>query len=38
MLSSRMRELHPEIKFETLQGTDSAIYLEKIVSAQSKSA
>lgn len=30
LLDSRMRELHPEIKFETLSGTNSQVYLEKI--------
>ncbi|MFK7862651.1 MAG: hypothetical protein AB8B95_00345 [Pseudohongiellaceae bacterium] len=30
LLDARMRELHPDIKFETLSGTDSQIYLERI--------
>ena len=38
MISHRMRELPPEIKFDILEGTDSASYLERIVSAQSESA
>ncbi len=37
LLSHRMRELHPEIKFEVIQGTDSASYLERIVNLQSES-
>jgi hypothetical protein len=29
LLSNRLRELHPEVKFEMLEGTDSASYLER---------
>lgn len=37
LLNSRMQELHPSIKFKPLTGTDSASYLQRIVSQQTGS-
>ncbi len=31
LLNSRLRELHPDIKFEVLFGTNSEVYLERII-------
>lgn len=38
LLNNRMRELHPDIKFEIITGTNSEAYLERIVNAGSNSA
>lgn len=34
LLNTRMRELHPDIKFKFISGTNTAAYLERIVSSQ----
>lgn len=34
LLNIRMRELHPDIKFESISGTDTAAYLERMVKSQ----
>jgi hypothetical protein len=34
LFSNRLRELHPEIKFELMTGTDSVAYLEQVVNSQ----
>lgn len=34
LLNTRMRELHPDIKFESISGTNTAAYLERIVNSQ----
>ena len=35
LLNSRLRELHPDIKFEVILGTNSAAYLEQIIKSNS---
>lgn len=34
LLNTRMRELHPDIKFTSISGTNTAAYLERIVNTQ----
>jgi len=34
LLNVRMRELHPDIKFETIVGTDSIEYLDRMINAR----
>lgn len=35
LLNTRMREMHPSIKFKTLSGTNSSIYLREIIERES---
>jgi len=37
LLSSRLRELHPDINFEVIFGTNSEAYLERLINAKSES-
>lgn len=34
LLNTRMRELHPDIKFKPISGTNSAAYLQRLVNSQ----
>lgn len=34
LLNTRMRELHPDIEFKSISGTNTAAYLERIVNSQ----
>ncbi len=36
LLNLRMRELHPDIKFKPIAGTDSAAYLEQVIKLESQ--
>jgi len=38
LLNVRMRELHPDIKFETIVGTDSIEYLDRMINARTESS
>jgi hypothetical protein len=37
-LNIRMRELHPDIKFEPIVGTDSIQYLDRMINAKIESS
>lgn len=37
LLNNRMRELHPQVEFEVIVGTDSTAYLEKIIGESTNS-
>jgi len=38
LLNIRMRELHPDINFEVISGTDSVAYLDRMINGQSESS